>query len=291
MEHLTLHTDDGHTLAARCYRPADASVAVQRVVILAPALGVPQTFYERYARWLSGHGCVVYTVDWRGIGASAPADLRRYRAKLIDWPLHDAPAIMQCAVSRHPGLPISWFGHSMGGILYGLMPKLPQIDHVVTLGSGSGHVSHLARPLRYGMSLFWHVIVPLSVARHGYFAGKRINAVADLPRGIVGQWKRWCASPDFCCVEGPHVREAYAAVRQPITAVLFTDDKMAHRRGVEAIHRLYTGTSVRHLNLHPKDVGAASVGHFDFFHTRTGPKGWAHSLGWLGVSPAAPAAS
>jgi len=115
--------------------------------------------------------------------------------------------------------------------------------------------------------------------------------VGDLPRGIVAQWKRWCASPDFCCVEGPHVREAYAAVRQPITAVLFTDDKMAHRRGVEAIHRLYTGTSVRHLNLHPKDVGAASVGHFDFFHTRTGPKGWAHSLGWLGVSPAAPAAS
>ena len=80
MEHLTLHTDDGHTLAARCYRPADAAVVVQRVVILAPALGVPQTFYERYARWLSGHGCVVYTVDWRGIGASAPADLRRYRA-------------------------------------------------------------------------------------------------------------------------------------------------------------------------------------------------------------------
>ena len=154
MEHLTLHTDDGHTLAARCYRPADASVALQRVVIIGPALGVPQSFYERYARWLSAHGCVVYTVDWRGMGASAPADLRRYRAKLIDWPVHDAPAIMRCAVSRHPDLPISWFGHSMGGILYGLMPQLPQIDHVVTLGSGSGHVSQLARPLRYGMLLF-----------------------------------------------------------------------------------------------------------------------------------------
>jgi predicted alpha/beta hydrolase len=73
MEHLTLHTDDGHTLAARCYRPADVAVAVQRVVILAPALGVPQTFYERYARWLSGHGCVVYTVGLarhRCVGAS-----------------------------------------------------------------------------------------------------------------------------------------------------------------------------------------------------------------------------
>lgn len=290
MEALHILTDDGHMLAGRCFRP-HGGVHVRRAVIIACALGVPQTFYERYASWLVQHGCVVYTFDWRGMAQSAPPSLVGYKARLVDWARHDAPAVMELVAQRHPGLPITWFGHSMGGILYGLMPKLPQIDHVVTLGSGSGHVSHLARPLRYGMSLFWHVIVPLSVARHGYFAGKRIKAVGDLPRGIVAQWKRWCASPDFCCVEGPHVREAYAAVRQPITAVLFTDDKMAHRRGVEAIHRLYTGTSVRHLNLHPKDVGAASVGHFDFFHTRTGPKGWAHSLGWLGVSPAAPAAS
>ncbi len=289
MQHLTLHTDDAHALSARCYRPADAVAGPQRVVIIGPALGVPQSFYERYARWLSGHGCVVYTVDWRGMGESAPADLRGYRAKLTDWAMQDAPAILRCASSRHPDLPISWFGHSMGGILYGLMPQLPQVDHVVTLASGSGYASHLARPLRYGMGLFWHVLVPLSVARHGYFAGKRLHAVGDLPRGIVAQWKRWCATPEFVGSEGAHVREAYAQVRQPILAVLFTDDKMAHRHGVEAVHRLYTGTSVRYLNLQPQDVGVVSVGHFNFFHTRTGPKGWAHSLGWLGVSPAAPA--
>lgn len=285
MEQLTLRTEDGHKLVARCYRPADVAVAVRRVVIIGPALGVPQTFYERYASWLADHGCAVYTLDWRGMGLSAPPDLRTYRAKLIDWPLQDAPAIMKHAVSQHPGLPVSWFGHSMGGILYGLMPQLPEVDHVVTLGSGSGHVSMLARPLRYGILLFWHVVVPLSVARHGYFAGKRLHMVADLPRGIVSQWKRWSACPDFACAEGPHVREAYARVTHPITAVLFADDKMAHRRGVEAIHRLYTAARVRYLHLHPKDVGVASVGHFNFFHTRTGPKAWAHSLSWLGVSP------
>lgn len=287
MESLTLHTDDGHVLAARCYRPTDSAVPAQRVVLIGPALGVPQTFYERYARWLTGHGCIVYTVDWRGIGLSAPADLRTYRAKLSDWALHDAPALMQLAKARHAEVPMSWFGHSMGGILYGLMPQLPEIDHVVTLGSGSGFARHLARPLRYGMAVFWHVIVPLSVAKHGYFAGKRINAVCDLPKGIVAQWKRWCASPAFVASEGAHVREAYAGVRQAITAVLFTDDKMAHRKGVEAVHGLYTHAPVQYLHLKPQDVGAASVGHFDFFHTRTGPQGWSHSLAWLGVTPSA----
>jgi predicted alpha/beta hydrolase len=48
---------------------------------------------------------------------------------------------------------------------------------------------------------FWHVIVPLSVARHGYFAGRRIRAVDDLPHGVVAQWKRWCSHPDLSSVK------------------------------------------------------------------------------------------
>lgn len=286
MEHLTLHTDDGHTLAARCYRPAAGGEA-RRVVLIGPALGVPQSFYERYARWLTGHGAVVYTLDWRGIGDSAPKDLRRYRARLIDWALQDAPAFMRLAQQRHPKLPMSWLGHSMGGILFGLMPQLAQMDHVVTLGSGSGHVRYLARPLRYLMGVFWHVLVPLSVARHGYFAGKRLNAVGDLPRGIVGQWKRWCASPDYVCSESDAVKTAYARVARPMTAVWFADDKIASAAGIRAVHEPYTSAEVRYVNLRPQDIGAATVGHFDFFHARTGPCGWAHSLPWLGLVPAA----
>lgn len=286
MEALTLHTDDGHALAARCYRPHDG-VVVRRAVIIGPALGVPQSFYEGYARWLADHGCAVYTLDWRGMGQSAPADLRRYKARLSDWPQHDAPAIMNLVVQRHPELPISWFGHSMGGILYGLMPQLPQIDHVVTLGSGSGLSHHLARPLRYAMGLFWHVIVPLNVARYGYFAGRRYNMVADLPRGIVAQWKRWCTHPGYIDRDGPHVRAAYAAVTKPITAVVFRDDEMASLEGIQAVHARYTSARVTCLHIRPRDVGLGKVGHFDFFHHRTGPRGWSLSLPWLGVSAAA----
>jgi predicted alpha/beta hydrolase len=282
MESFQLLTDDGHTLAARCYRPH--GVAVRRVVILASALGVPQVFYERYAAWLVQQGCVVYTFDWRGIAESAPAHLRHYRARLMDWAQHDAPAIMALAAQRHPELPISWFGHSMGGILWGAMPQHPQIDRVVTLGSGSGYKAHLARPLRYVIGAFWHVLVPLSVARHGYYAGQRLRAVGDLPRGIVAQWKRWCASPDFVMSEGPAVRQAYAAVRLPITAVLFTDDNMASAAGIRAVHQHYTGTHVNYVTLRPQDLGLRAVGHFHFFHARTGAHGWRASLPWLGLA-------
>lgn len=279
MESLNILTDDGHMLAARCFR-----APARRVVIIACALGVPQTFYARYAQWLSTQGCVVYTFDWRGMGLSAPTHLRGYRARLTDWALYDAPAVMALVAQRHPDLPISWFGHSMGGILFGMMPPHPQIDKVVTLGSGSGYSALIAKPLRYVMGVFWHVIVPLSVARHGYFAGRRIRAVDDLPRGVVAQWKRWCAHPDFVVSESEAVRRAYAAVRLPITAVLFTDDTMASRQGVRAMHAYYTGTLVTHVDISPQDHGLRAVGHFNFFHSKTAPKGWALSLPWLGLA-------
>ncbi len=287
MDTLNILTSDGHTLVARCYRPH--AVPVRRAVIIASALGVPQTFYQRYAEWLVQQGCVVYTFDWRGMGLSAPQQLRGYKARLIEWATHDAPAVMQLVAQRHPELPMSWFGHSMGGILYGLMPQLPQIDHVITLGSGSGYRTHLARPLRYLMGLFWHVIVPLSVSKHGYFAGRRINAVGDLPKGIVAQWKRWCANPQFLFGEVAHAREAYARVTQPITAVMFTDDKMASSVGVHAVHEPYLNAPITYLRLSPQALGLTTVGHFNFFHSQTGPHGWSSSLPWLGL--AAPVAA
>ena len=44
MEALHILTDDGHMLAGRCFRP-HGGVHVRRAVIIACALGVPQTFY------------------------------------------------------------------------------------------------------------------------------------------------------------------------------------------------------------------------------------------------------
>jgi len=284
LESLTITTDDGQHLAVQHYRPQ--GVPVRRAVIIATALGVPQSFYQRYAVWLVEQGCVVYTFDWRGMGRSAPASLLGYRARLSDWALHDAPAVMNAVAQRHPELPISWFGHSMGGILYGLMPQHPRIDHVTTLASGSGYGAHLARPLRYVISVFWHVMVPLSVARHGYFAGRRLKAVGDVPRGVVAQWKRWSQHPDFVLSDGEHARQAYARVTQPITAVMIDDDVFASHEGVRAQHAHYRNAPVTHVLVKPKDHGVRAIGHFNFFHARTGPKVWGLSREWLGLSDA-----
>ena len=66
MESFRVLTADGHSLAARCFK--SHGEAAKRAVVIACALGVPQSFYTRYATWLAQQGCVAYTFDWRGMG-------------------------------------------------------------------------------------------------------------------------------------------------------------------------------------------------------------------------------
>lgn len=45
-------------------------------LIVAGATGVPQRFYQRFATFCAAQGIEVWTLDYRGIGLSKPADLR-----------------------------------------------------------------------------------------------------------------------------------------------------------------------------------------------------------------------
>lgn len=279
METLTLHARDGQRLAARLFLPASGEV--RRVVVIATALGVPQMFYWDHARWLTQHGLAVYTFDFRGMGLSAPRSLKGFQADLLDWAQRDAPAVLDEAAHRFPGVPVTWFGHSMGGILFGAIPQHPAVDRVVTLGSGHGHRHWLAKPLRYYVGLLWHVAMPLSIARHGYFAGRRINAVGDLPAGVALQWRRWAMHRDFVVSHSPAVRQAYAAVTVPMTVVMLTDDELATNDGVRSLHKHYTHAQQTHVRLRPRDHGVHRVGHFNFFRAASGQALWPQALGWL----------
>ena len=130
------------------------------------------------------------------------------------------------------------------------------------------------------MGVFWHVIVPLSVARHGYFAGRRIRTVDSLPRGVVAQWKRWCSHPDFVVSEGEAVRQNLCQREAAHHGVVSTDDTMASPRGVKAMHSHYTGTQVDLRGLAARAARLRAVGHF---RPSRPAQRMGMSLPWLGA--------
>jgi pimeloyl-ACP methyl ester carboxylesterase len=83
VRHLALTASHGFPLAARHYRADQAKATI----VLASATGVPQDFYSRFCVYAAARGYDVVTVDYRGIGGSAPATLKGFRVDYRDWTL------------------------------------------------------------------------------------------------------------------------------------------------------------------------------------------------------------
>lgn len=253
---------DGTPLAARFYTAAGRA---RGAVLIVSAMGVPQTFYASFARWLASEGFHVATFDYRGMGRSRRGTLRGLEADILTWAEQDTAAVLRALVARARGLPITWIGHSLGGQIVPFVREHESLAKVITIATGSGYWRQNAAPLRRKVWLFWFVAVPLATPLFGYFPGKRLGMVGDLPRGVIRQWKKWCMHPEYAACEGPDARARYARVTAPITAISFTDDEMMSAENTEAIHALYTGAPRTMRRIAPADVGLSRIGHFGFF--------------------------
>ena len=143
------------------------------------------------------------------------------------------------------------------------------------MAAGSGYWRDNAPQLKRIVLYFWHVLVPLGVALAGYFPGKRIGKVGDLPRGVVMQWRRWCMHPRYHVgAEGEHVRRQFESVRFPVVALSMTDDELMTERGTHVLVDCYANAPRRVERIAPADVQVRRIGHFGFFRPQFEPTLW-----------------
>jgi predicted alpha/beta hydrolase len=267
-QRITFTSDEGTmVLAGRYHAPQGA---VKAAVLIAGAMGVKQAYYAEFARWLASQGYAAMSFDYRGMGESLPPGrgLRGFRADLFDWS-RDIDAAVDALLARHPDAPLFIVGHSLGAQLPGLLRHRDRIAGLVSVAAGSGYWRDNAPQLKRIVLYFWHVLVPLSVAIAGYFPGKRIGRVGDLPRGVVLQWRRWCMHPRYHVgAEGEAVRRQFAGARFPVVALSITDDEMMTERGTRVLLDCYENAPRELQRIAPADVGVDRIGHFGFFRSQ-----------------------
>lgn len=266
MQTIELRTDDGVTISASRYDPVAAPKAA---VLIAGAMGVKQDYYAPFAQWLAAQGYQVLSFDYRGTGASRPAtaqhSLRGFKADLFDW-ARDFDSAIEALANAAPGVPLYVVGHSLGAQLPGLLRHKDRIAGLVSVAAGSGYWRDNAPQLKRIVLYFWHVLVPVATALFGYFPGRRLGKVGDLPRGVILQWRRWCMNPRYHVgAEGPAVREAFAGARFPVVAWSMTDDELMTERGTQVLIDCYENAPRELQRIAPGDVGAKRIGHFGFF--------------------------
>jgi predicted alpha/beta hydrolase len=278
-EPLQIATADGFPLSAQLHAAAGAPRAVAMIV---PAMAVPQSFYAPLANWLAARGYDALTFDFRGVGASAPRSLRGFQADILTWARQDCRAVLAFARARPAGRPVVWIGHSLGGQILAMTPGNEAVAAAVTVACGVGYWRQNAYPLRYYSWLLWFVAVPLTTALCGYFPGRALRMVGNLPKGVIEQWSRWCRDPEYAVgVEGESMRELYLRPTLPLLGLWFNDDEYMSDSNFSVLHGFYANARLELRRLAPREFGLRRVGHFGFFRPEAGERVWPMMLDWL----------
>ncbi|MEV7397314.1 alpha/beta fold hydrolase [Aeromicrobium sp. NPDC092404] len=259
-ETITFFADDGHELRGRWFEPVGDA---RGVVLIVPAMATTASYYSTFASWLRDRGFAVMTFDYRGYGESADRPLREVGNDLVRWAL-DARDALEHAHDRAAGRPVTWLGHSLGGQV------LPFADHTkadraVSVAAGTGYWRHNTAGTRRKAPLLWKVIAPTAIAVTGYFPGKRLRMLGDLPPNVMRQWARWCMHPDYLLGELPEMRERFTAVDLPMASLSFTDDELMSATSIGTLDGLYTAVDTTRVRHTPQQLGVERVGHFGFF--------------------------
>jgi len=212
------------------------------------------------------------------VGHSQCGPLRGLRADLFDW-ADDFDAVIAAALQRSGDAPLYVIGHSLGAQLPGLLKHRDRIAGMVSVAAGSGYWRDNAPQLKRIVLVFWHVLVPVYTKLFGYFPGKTLRKVGDLPAGVVLQWRKWCLNPRYHVgAEGTPVREKFEAARFPLVALSMTDDELMTERGTHVLVNCYANAPRRVERIAPADVRALRIGHFGFFRDQFQTSLWQRAL-------------
>jgi predicted alpha/beta hydrolase len=294
-EHLTIRAADGYPLAARLWTaPGVADPAT--VAMINAGAGINSLFYDRFAAFLAESGYPALVYDYRGIGQSRHGSLRGFQATVDEWGSKDCAAVLDWLSARYPFARRLVVGHSVGGFLTGFAQNGHLIDRMLLVGAHTGYWRDYAPRAQLGMFLLWHTLMPLLARAVGYFPGRQLRLLEDLPAGVALQWAAR-RRPDFwwnlTLPDGSPDAETIAelvgrfrAIRAPALALRFSDDPFATVAATDRIVGLYASCSARRMEIVPADVDGRKIGHFGFFRSRCRATLWPRVVSWLAACDA-----
>src|SRR5207249_4064572 len=226
----------------------------------------------RFAGFLAANGVPTLTYDYRGIGKSRPRSLRGFPASVEDWGSKDCAAALEWLASRFPGAKRIVVGHSVGAFVTGCVTNGPMIDRMLLVGAHTGYWRDYAIRTRAGMYVLWHALMPSLTLVLGYFPGRRLHLLEDLPAGVALEWANRRRPEFWWNVKTPdgaidsswreNALDRFRAIRAPTLALCFSDDTFATEPATLRILGLYENCPVTQMVLGPADAGGQKIGHF-----------------------------
>ena len=285
----TFQAADGFKLQGTLWH---ASHTVPHTALLInAATGVAAKYYNRYAAFLANEGFIVLTYDYRGIGASRPPRMRGFRATKHDWGALDCEGAIQYLHEIQPDLSMMAVCHSIGGFALGLAPSSSIIRRALFVGCQYAYWNDYRLLVRIPMWVNWHIVMPILTKIWGYFPGKSLGWLEDLPAGVAMEWatrfhpsfhNRYNQLPHASVpANGVELEARMGAMKADILAIADVRDPFATPSATARLLHYFKGSNREFAQIQPRKRHLPKLGHFGFFHDRFKKTLWAESLIWL----------
>ncbi|MDW3651455.1 MAG: alpha/beta hydrolase [Bacteroidia bacterium] len=269
---LKIPCNDGFQLAASHF-PAKKEEG--KVLIINSATAVDRKLYFHYANWLAGEGYEVFTYDYRGIAESRPRKLRGFKTSFRDWGEKDFPAVISHARSVFPRHKLFVLGHSIGGTLTGMSESLLEIDGLLTIASQTAYYKDWAPGQRGKIFFLWHLFLPAMTAIFGYFPGKRLGILEDVPKGVINEWKQRRKEADLRIqMKSRDEQIFYENYKGKLLSLGLYDDPIGTEAAIQRMHQWYSAADKEIKVLQHEE----EIGHFGFFRRKFRESLWPISL-------------
>ncbi len=238
-----------------------------RLILMNSATGAKQTYFKHFANYLCERGFRVITYDYSGIGLSAPKSLRGYKTSMMQWGTTDLTTMLDYIAENQIYDKLILIGQSVGGQIYGLSPTIHHADGFVNVAAQSGYFGMWRFPGSLFILLNWFNMTLLT-RLVGYFPGKRLRIVGNLPKGVALDWSKWGRSKEYFFDHFDNAAEIYARLNVPLLSYSFSDDTTAPIDNVKWMNAKYKNCPLTHKHYKPSDINVKSIGHFGFFRPK-----------------------
>jgi predicted alpha/beta hydrolase len=263
MVQLEIKTNYGNSITASIYE-ADKNT----ILIIASATGVKQSFYKKFADFVSTNGVTVITFDYSGIGLSLKKPIQQVVSNATDWGKNDLESIIKYAKENYPNAKITLLGHSIGGQLIGLAKSSSQVQKLILVAAQSGYWKLWKGNSKLMMWLNWHVLFPTLINIFGYMPSKKISKMENLPKRVAKQWNNWCKKPNYLFDEVSTNDLFFNSISTKILAISIENDFYAPKKAVDWFTAKYKNAEINKLHLKPSDYNTNIIGHFGVFSSK-----------------------
>lgn len=261
MQYFQINISEQQSVKCSLY----TGIVSSKILIIASAAGVLQSFYQKLAMFFQSNGVSVITFDYSGVGKSLQGNIKKENSSLSKWGNRDLEAVIKYTIVTYPHHKIILLGHSIGGQLIGLAPSSYMAEKIILVAAQSGYWKFWKGVSKIRMWANWHLLVPILTKGFGYLPSKKFSRMECLPKNVAEEWAKWCRSSEYLFDSFSHNKLYFDRIKCKLTSISIDDDFLASKKSVEWLTAKFENARVKRLHLFPKDFNVLKIGHFSLF--------------------------